>query len=139
MTIGERIKAARKKAGLTQKELGDKLGVSYQMIGQYENDSRKPKLETLEKIANALQIDAWVLYDGYILIPKGKPTPAQQREREQEKKDLFFLNSMSSFCDILNDKGQEKAIEQVEMLTKIPEYRKEESPDQEDPETDPKE
>ena len=25
----------------------------------------------------------------------------------------------------LNDKGQEKAIEQVELLTKIPEYRKE--------------
>ena len=38
--------------------------------------------------------------------------------------------------DILNDVGQDKAIEQVEMLTKIPEYRKENSQDQEVPEAD---
>ena len=38
MTIGDRIKKARQEKGLSQKELGRKLGVSQQMIGQWETD-----------------------------------------------------------------------------------------------------
>ena len=56
MTIGEKIKIIRKKNRLTQKELGDKLGVSYQMIAQYENGKRNPKIETVQKIADALDM-----------------------------------------------------------------------------------
>ena len=56
MTIGERIFAARKNAGLTQLELGKKLGVSQQMIAQFEKSRRNPKLETIEKIAFALNV-----------------------------------------------------------------------------------
>lgn len=36
MTIGERIKEFRLKAGLTQSELAEKLGIPYQSIGQWE-------------------------------------------------------------------------------------------------------
>ena len=56
MTTGQRIKEARKNAGMTQKELGEKLGVSFQGIAQWENDLRKPKLESLQKIATALDV-----------------------------------------------------------------------------------
>lgn len=54
MDIGERIKAARKSAGLTQKQLGEKLGVSAAMIAQYETGKRTPKIDTIQKIANAV-------------------------------------------------------------------------------------
>lgn len=57
MTAGQRIKAARKKAGLTQKELGLRLGVSFQSVAQWENDLRNPKYETLQRIAAALGAD----------------------------------------------------------------------------------
>ncbi len=56
MTIGERIKALRKEKGITQKELADRLGVSASMVGQYETGVRKPKYETIQKIANSLGI-----------------------------------------------------------------------------------
>ena len=56
MSTGQRIQQARKAAGLSQKDLGLKLGVSGSMIGQYENDLRNPKLETLQKIATALDV-----------------------------------------------------------------------------------
>lgn len=62
MTTGQRIKAARMKAGLTQKELGTKLGVSESFIAQYETDKRNPKKETLEKIADALGVHFLELY-----------------------------------------------------------------------------
>lgn len=54
MTTGDRIKAARKRAGLTQKELGERVGRSFQAIAQWENNLRNPKYETLELLATAL-------------------------------------------------------------------------------------
>lgn len=54
MTTGQCIKAARKRAGMTQKELGERLGVAYQTLAQWENDLRNPKRETLQRIAAAL-------------------------------------------------------------------------------------
>lgn len=60
MTTGARIKAARKAAGMTQAELANRLGIPYQSIGQWENDLRNPKYETLQKIADALGVT--VLY-----------------------------------------------------------------------------
>ena len=63
MSVGERIRISRKAAGLTQKELGQKLGVSASMIGQYETDLRKPKLDTVIKIADALGISTTELLD----------------------------------------------------------------------------
>ncbi|MCI6830504.1 MAG: helix-turn-helix domain-containing protein [Clostridiales bacterium] len=59
MTLGEQIKSKRKEKGLSQKELGSLLGVSGSMIGQYENNIRKPKMETLYRILQALDV-TWV-------------------------------------------------------------------------------
>lgn len=56
MKIGESIRHARQKAGLTQKELGEKLGISQAAVGQFESDKANPKIETLLKIATALNI-----------------------------------------------------------------------------------
>ena len=50
MQTSERIKQARKKAGLTQKKLAEILGTSQQNLAQYENGKRKPKIETLKKL-----------------------------------------------------------------------------------------
>ena len=42
LIIGKYIKTARIKAGLTQVELAQKLGIPYQSIGQWERGKRKP-------------------------------------------------------------------------------------------------
>lgn len=57
MTTGQLIKRARKKAGLTQLELAQKLDVPFQSVSQWERDLRNPKPETIEKIANAIGVD----------------------------------------------------------------------------------
>lgn len=56
MTIGTNIKKYRKRMGLTQDELGKKLGIKQQTIAMYENDKTNIKHVTLEKIANALNV-----------------------------------------------------------------------------------
>ena len=53
----------RKQKGLTQKELAQKLGVSQQMINQYENNSSNLTFETLQKIATALDVSINELID----------------------------------------------------------------------------
>ena len=50
MTTGQLIKAARKKAGMTQTELAQKLNIPFQSISQWERDIRKPKMDNLQKI-----------------------------------------------------------------------------------------
>lgn len=63
MDIGQKIKELRKKQGMSQKDLADKLGITPVLISQYENGKRNPKLETLQKIADALEVDISELSD----------------------------------------------------------------------------
>ena len=137
MTIGEKIKIIRKKNRLTQKELGDKLGVSYQMIAQYENGKRNPKIETVQKIADALDMSICYTEDGEpCFIDKIYEGTGQKafesisiREQEIYKKiaKMPEITPDTVILDLyhqLNDAGQDMAVEQVELLTKIPEDRK---------------
>ena len=71
MEIGQSIQEARKKAKLTQKELAEKVGIATITVQQYERGVRTPKIETLQKIAQALNIDVGVLYG--VEVDKGNP------------------------------------------------------------------
>ena len=63
MTTGQRIKKARTSMNISQQELGKRLGVSQAMIAQYESDARNPKMETLQRIADALGV-SWTYFVG---------------------------------------------------------------------------
>lgn len=56
--LKENIKKARLKAGLTQKEVAEKMGIQQPNYGQWERGIRKPKLETLEKLAEIFNTTA---------------------------------------------------------------------------------
>ena len=56
MTIGGNIKNAREKAGLSQKELAKKMGVTPQTLSMYEKNRRNPKLSTIRKFAEAIGV-----------------------------------------------------------------------------------
>lgn len=61
MTVGERIKNARKNRGWTQKQLEEKTGINEANIRKYESGRQNPKFETIEKIAKALGVSVWGL------------------------------------------------------------------------------
>lgn len=54
MEIGKNIRAARKAVGLTQEELAQRLNVPFQSVSQWERGVRKPKIESLRRIAEAI-------------------------------------------------------------------------------------
>ena len=54
--IGAFIAANRKKKGLTQEQLGEKLGVSNKTISRWENGNYMPDLSLLEPLSKELEI-----------------------------------------------------------------------------------
>ena len=54
--IGNRIKAARKAKGLSQSELSELIDRSVGYMSYIETGSKKPSLETLIQIANAVDV-----------------------------------------------------------------------------------
>jgi transcriptional regulator with XRE-family HTH domain len=54
--IGERIMVLRRRADLTQRQLGALLGVSHVAVGDIERGSTKPDLDNLAAIADALGV-----------------------------------------------------------------------------------
>lgn len=147
MTFGERVKKIREEKGLSQRQLGERMGVKQQTIAQYERALNTPKLETVRRLASALKVplsaldpilyehDIINLFSGVASIKEVNNTaditidnemilftePEKSVLRPTDQKLLESFNQ-------LNETGQEKAVEQVELLTKIPEYRKDEQP-----------
>lgn len=146
MNTGEKIKLARRKAGLTQKELGEKLKVSQAMIGQYENGKRNPKLQTVRKIADALEINLFDLIDDF---EQYSPEEIAQDFRERIKEGAEITKNAAESTasaisemakvglalsdeaketlllhhyDKLNRSGKFEAIKRVEELTEIKKY-----------------
>jgi transcriptional regulator with XRE-family HTH domain len=56
-TLGEVLKAARVRRGLTQEQLGSQVGAAAAHLAYLENDQRQPSLELLSRLAEALKLE----------------------------------------------------------------------------------
>ena len=62
MTLGERIALARKRAGLSQEQLGEKLGVSRQAVSKWESDQTNPDVAYVAQMCRLLEVSSdWLL------------------------------------------------------------------------------
>jgi HTH-type transcriptional regulator, competence development regulator len=56
-TFGPKLRALRRAAGVSQRELAEKVGVDFSYISKVENDRLPPPAaDTIEKICNALGV-----------------------------------------------------------------------------------
>lgn len=56
MSLGERIKALRRRAGLSQEQVAEQVGVSRQAVAKWEAGHSAPSTENLRKLAQVLQV-----------------------------------------------------------------------------------
>ena len=54
--LGKNIQRLRKKAGLTQEQLAEKIALSTTYIGYIEIGQKRPSLKVINKIASALRV-----------------------------------------------------------------------------------
>ena len=81
--LGKRIQSARREAGLSQEQLAEAIGKSPSAVSTIETGKRGASLETLIRIANALQVSAdYLLADQLPHIPW-----------EPSRKSLFFFRN----------------------------------------------
>lgn len=135
MTTGQLIRAARKKAGLTQAELANKLGVPYQSVSQWERSTRYPKIETIARIANAVGAQPWELTPYYekdygLENPEDEEISIQFHISPEQKELNNAMEYIEGYVAKLNRDGKLEAVKRVSELTEIPRYRREEAPEQ---------
>jgi transcriptional regulator with XRE-family HTH domain len=56
--LGENLRTARRRTGLSQKQLAVAVGVSQAMVSQLERGEKSPSLDLFERIAYALGVSA---------------------------------------------------------------------------------
>lgn len=62
MTMGQIIKKLRKGRGFTQEELAERLGVTYQAISKWENDSGMPDISQIVPLATIFDVSTDFLF-----------------------------------------------------------------------------
>jgi transcriptional regulator with XRE-family HTH domain len=60
-TFGDRLRQLRKEQGLTQTQLGQRMGISQRLVAYYEAQGGSPSPELLVKFADALGVSTHVL------------------------------------------------------------------------------
>ena len=90
--IGEAIRQERKKQKLSMAELGSRMGISGSLVGRYERGEENPKLGTIMRFADALNMEwaelAFLLAvaengNAGIEAGKGMDKPDEQNENLQ--------------------------------------------------------
>ncbi|MBE7708302.1 MAG: helix-turn-helix transcriptional regulator [Cyanobacteria bacterium SIG27] len=61
--FGKRIKELRKNKKLTQEQLGELVGIDFKQIGNIETGTYFTTMPTLEKIAKALDVEIFELFN----------------------------------------------------------------------------
>ncbi len=90
--IGKRIRFYRLQRGLTQMELADRVGVSYQQVQKYENEKSQITLRRLVVLAKALDTPLAAILPGPTgsrLSEKGGRHASARSREERALLDLY--------------------------------------------------
>ena len=95
--VGARIRERRILLGLTQQQLAELIGVTYQQAHKYERGVNRVSAGRLFQIAKVLSVPMSYFYEG---VGEGEPQPITPRER-------MVLEIARNFMGISNERHQE--------------------------------
>jgi len=100
--VGRRIRERRVMLGLTQQQLAELIGVTYQQAHKYERGINRVSAGRLYEIARVLNAPITYFYEGI-----GEKTPHPEAPRQR-----MLLDIARNFAEIKNEKHQQ-AISQL--------------------------
>lgn len=86
MTLAEKIYTCRKKAGLSQEALAEKLGVSRQSVSKWENGDASPELDKLLLLAKVFEVTT-----DWLLTPDA---PEEQEEEPRPQREPDWVDNL---------------------------------------------
>jgi transcriptional regulator with XRE-family HTH domain len=60
--VTRNLRILRKQRGLTQEALADQVEINRNYVGQIEREEKSPTIDMIEKLANALSVDATAFF-----------------------------------------------------------------------------
>lgn len=103
-SIGLRIKHYRVMRNLSQEQLADQVGMSYVYISYIETAKKRPSLEAVINIANALRVSSDELLVDNIAISKVKDSDFEYLLLDcTPEEQAFLLKSLKAIRSILKD------------------------------------
>lgn len=100
--LGNKIKQLRLERDLSQKELGQILGVSNVTISMYENNDRQPDSETIKKLADYFRVTTDYLL-GRTENPDATVTLTEKNEKDIAKKMKKLREELSNSDGLMFD------------------------------------
>lgn len=92
MTLGQRIQELRKKQGLSQEALGEKLGVSRQAISRWEMDGAVPEVDKLIALSKLFVVSL-----NELLQVEGAQAKQEETARSPDK-DRKLIRLLAALC-----------------------------------------
>lgn len=100
--IGARIRAARQASGLSQGDLENRTGLLRCYLSRVENGHTEPSLQTLARIAQALEMPVSGFFTG---TEVEEPAPALSEE------EVGFLTRMREFAGSLSERERQQVLD----------------------------
>lgn len=117
--VGQNIRICRLQKGLSQGELGRRIGVTFQQIQKYEKGANRVGASRLTQIADVLGVPIPTLFDG---APTANHNPPEQSPRSLLAKP-HSLRLLQGFDRIENDATRLAVLHLVESLVHMPAAR----------------
>jgi transcriptional regulator with XRE-family HTH domain len=106
--MGRRIRLRRLEAGISQQELGDRLGVTFQQVQKYERGLNRVSAARLQLIAEMFGVDIPFFYDG-----DGKEPDVDSL---LTLNSLFSLRLLRAYTAIKDQAVQRQLVILIEMI-----------------------
>ena len=113
MTIGNNIKKLRIKKGLTQKDLADKIHVTFQAVSRWENNLVEPSIDILNELTKILDCSLDELF--------GNDTKENLEITKNEPKEIKQVYALCDRCNkpIYETKGIHRFDEKITTGTNV--------------------
>ena len=99
--VGARMRERRIMLGLTQQELAELIGVTYQQAHKYEKGVNRISAGWLHALARALGVDIGYFYEGLGSGEPARPTAQQQRTIELARSFAVLpRRQQEALCDL---------------------------------------
>ena len=116
MVVGERIKMVREAKNLSQGDIEKRTGLLRCYLSRVENGHTVPAIETLEKIARAMDIELYQLFYEKSGEPKELRLPAQPAQRKLSGKDAAVACRITTLILRMGDRDKKLLLGMAQKL-----------------------
>jgi transcriptional regulator with XRE-family HTH domain len=122
MIVGERLRELREAKHLSQGDIEKRTGLLRCYISRVENGHTVPAIETLEKMARALELPLYhLMYDGDE-VPEAPPAIASNRDKSQTwgvgGKDARYFQKLRRLLAKMNSDDRKLLLHTVERMAR---------------------